>query len=540
MFLKEVKMRTSNFLTNLLVIVLTVTFFSFANIMCNAVAEPRGSITIGLMGEIENLDPNNVLDRSAHRVIHQIFEPLITADNSMNYQPNLATSWNISRDGKAITFNIRKGVKFHDGTPLDSRAVKMTFDRIESQKLRRTWKLYSSFMESVETIDQYTVRINLKGSPTTALAVISTLGYIESPTAVEKYGKDYGSHPSGTGLFKFVEWVPDQRIVLEANKEYWGGEPNIAQVVFKPVPDPQTRLAMIEAGDLDVAEQIPTAEIKRLKTHPQLKIEDFPSGTMFFVIFNTVKEPFNDKRVRQAISYGIDCKGIVNALLFGQVRLAETYAAPNIKHIVKYDIYPYNPEKSKSILESLGWKPGKSGFLEKDGKIFRTAIVTPSGRYPMDRQIAESIQGQLKKIGIDVNVIIVEASAFLKSLTLDAQAKKNAEFGMVILTRPMGPDLDTALTQHFHSSSFSPKATNYSIFVNKELDQILEEGGKTIDENRREALYKKAQDILNEEVPWLPIYSMINFLTCRKGVKGVGYQNPFSFIYVSKEAQLEQ
>ena len=533
-------MRKFNLLTYMLVIISTVIFFFFANIMCNAFAEPRGTLKIGLMGEIESLDPNNTSDRIAHRVIHQIYEPLITADYSMNYHPNLATSWDISPDGKAITFNLRKGVKFHDGTPLDSRAVKMTFDRILSQKLKRTWKTYSSFMESVEVIDKYSVRINLKGSTSTALAVMSTLGYIESPTAIEKYGKDYRFHPCGTGVFKFVEWVPDQRIVLEANKEYWGGEPNIAKVVFKPVPDPQTRLAMIESGDLDVAEQIPASEIERIKAHPQLKLDEFQSGTMFFVIFNTVKEPFNDKRIRQAIAYGIDTKSIVKALLFGRANLAETYAAPNIKNIIKYDIYPYNPEKSKAILESLGWKDGKSGFLEKDGKIFSMNIITPSGRYPMDRQIAEAVHGQLKKIGIDVNVTIVEGSVFIKSLYLDPQAKKNAEFSMVILTRPMGPNLDIALTRHFHSSSFVPKANNYSIYSNKELDRILEEAAKIIDENKREALYKGAQDILNEEVPWVPIYSMIYFLTYTKDVKGVGFQNPFTWIYVGKDAQIEQ
>jgi ABC-type transport system substrate-binding protein len=491
------------------------------------------------MGEIEPLDPNNVMDRSAHRAVHQIFEPLITADYSMNYHPNLATSWEITPDGKAIIFNLRKGVKFHDETPFDSRAVKMTFDRIKNQKLMR-WKLFSSFMESVEVIDKYTVRINLKGSPATALALLSIWGYIESPAAVEKYGKDFGLHPTGTSVFKFVEWVPDQRVVLEANKSYWGGEPKIARVIFKPVPDPHTRLAMVETGDLDVAEELPLTEINRLKTLPAIRVEEYPVGTMLFLVFNTAKYPFNDKRVRQAISYSIDRKGIIDKLLFGQVRLAETYAAPNVKHIIKYDIYPYNPEKPKSILANLGWKPGKSGFLEKDGEVFRTAIVTPSGRYPMDRQIAEVIQGQLKKIGVDSKVIVVEAAAFLKSIYLDPQAKKNAEFGMIILIRPMGPELDTALTQHFHSDSFTPKSSNYSIFANSELDRLLEEGGRTVDETKGAAIYKKAQDILNEEVPWLPLYTLVNFLTCRKGVRGIGYQNPFSFLHVSKDAQLER
>jgi peptide/nickel transport system substrate-binding protein len=212
---------------------------------------------------------------------------------------------------------------------------------------------------------------------------------------LDKHGKNIGLHPSGTGPFKFVEWVPDQRIVLEANRDYWGGEPKISQVIYKPVPDTQTRLAMIEAKDIDVAEDPPFTEVKRIKSNPELKVVERQSATMLFLIFNAVKPPFDDKRVRQAISYSIDRKNTIYKLLFGLVPVAETYAGPNVKHVFKYNIYPYDPEKAKSILASLGWKLGKSGFLEKDGEVFKTAIVTPSGRYPGD--LSEAFQAQLKK-----------------------------------------------------------------------------------------------------------------------------------------------
>jgi ABC-type transport system substrate-binding protein len=503
----------------------------------NAIAEPSSSIRIGLVGEIDPLNPNDSINQNTRTIIPHIFESLITMDESMTPRPLLANSWETTPDGKGLIFHLRKGVRFHDGTPFNARAVKITFDRMMNEKLK-VYSMFASFLKSVEILDESTVKMNLNGGPGPALAVLPIRGQIESPAAIEKYGKDIGFHPIGTGPYKFVEWVPDQRVVLEANKDYWGGSPKISQVVFKPVSEEQTRLSMLEAEDLDVAMRPSYAEVKRLKSLPGIRIEDRISGELLFVVFNCVKEPFNDKRVRQAISYGIDRKGIVNTLLFGGVRLAETYAAPIVKHIVKYDIYPYNPEKAKTILAGSGWKLGKSGFLEKNEEIFKTAIVTPFGRYPMDRQIAEAIQAQLKKIGIDVKIIVVESGAFIKTINSGREVKQSAEYGMMIISRPMGPDPDTAFTQHFHSASIPPKAPNSSIFGNKELDSLLEEGANTADEIKRGVIYKKAQNILNEEIPWLPIYSYVDYLALRKGVRGVGYPSTFATLFVSKEAEL--
>jgi peptide/nickel transport system substrate-binding protein len=509
----------------------------FADVIPKASAEPRGSIRIGIVGEIDPLNPNETVNQNTETVVFNIYDKLIVPDGSMNLHPSLATSWEVAPDGSALIFRLRKGVKFHDGTLFDANAVKVTFDRMKNEKLKR-WPSLAPFIKSVEVMNENTVKIHLQGSPSSALTVLSVVGYIESPAAIKKYGKEIGSHPIGTGPFKFVEWVPDQRITLEANRDYWGGEPKIARVVFRPVPDTNSRLAMVEAGDLDVAIRPPYTDIERLKSVPGLQVDDAFRGSVISLQMNTVKEPITDKRVRQAISYGIDRRAMVKSLLFNLVRLADAYATPGVKHILKYDIYPYDPNKSKSILAGLGWKPGKSGFLEKDGEVLRTTLSTPSGRYPMDREIAEAIQAQLKTVGIDVKVAVLESAAFVKSISGDPQAKKNSESGLYIGSRMMGPDLDSAFTMHFHSNSFPPKGMNVSIFSNNELDRLLEEGARTIDETKRGAIYKRVQDIINEEVPWLPIYSVVEYVVLKKGIKGVGYPNPFGYIYVSKDAEI--
>jgi ABC-type transport system substrate-binding protein len=521
----------------LLVTIFIATAIFLAETVSKVAAQPKTTIRIGLVGEIDPIDPNNTVNLNTETVFEHIFETLIIADQSINLQPHLAKSWEVTPDNTAIIFNLRKDVKFHDGTSFNAKAVKMTFDRMMNEKLKR-WPLFSPFLKSVEVINESTIKMNLKGGAGPALTMLSVWGHIESPTAIEKYGKDIASHPVGTGPFKFVEWIPDQRVVLEANKDYWGGSPKISQVVFKPVPDPLTRLAMVEAGDLDVTWRIPYTEINRLKADLKIKVLERPTGTLFFLIFNTVKKPFNDKGVRQAISYSIDRKSIINTLLFGLVRLGETYGGPSVKHVFKYNIYPYNPEKAKSILAELGWKLGKSGFLERKGEVLRTALVTPSGRFPGDSQIAEAIQAQLKKVGIDTKIIVLESGAYIKTVMSGRQVKQNAEYGMTLQSWPMGPDPDSCFNQHFHSKS--PEVSNSALYANSELDPLLEEGATAVDETKRSEIYKKVQDILNEDVPWLPIYSLVDFAIFRKGVQGVGYANPFTFLFVSKDAQVEQ
>jgi len=532
--MKENRKVVVNLLISLFATVLLLTPIFFPDMIQKGMAQPPSTIRIGLFYDIDPIIPNDSVNRSTNRVVQQIFETLIKVDYSNNFKPFLATSWEITSGGKAIIFNLRKGVKFHDGSPFNAKAVKVTFDRMKSQLLKR-WSMFAGFLESVEIVNEYVVKMNVKGPPSTALVVLATWGYIESPAAVEKYGKDIGAHPSGTGPFKFVEWVPDQRVVLEANKEYWGGEPKISQLVFKPVTDPYTRLSMLEANDLDMTEDPPYPEIERLKSHPEIKVVDHLTTTLFVMFFNTVKPPFNDKRVRQAISYGIDRKNIAGKLMLGLVPPAETYAGSVVKLVSKYDIYPYNPEKAKSILTALGWNPGKSGFLEKDGGVFRTGILAGVGR---PRQIAEAIQAQLKKVGIDVKVIVLEGGTYIKALYGDQKAKQNADFGMMLMNRPFGPDPDSAFNQHFHSNAFPPNASNCSIFSNSELDRLLDEGAKEVDETKRSTIYKRVQDILNEEIPMLPLYINMDFLVLRKGLQGVSYPNAFiPFYEVSKDTQ---
>jgi peptide/nickel transport system substrate-binding protein len=203
------------------------------------------------------------------------------------------------------------------------------------------------------------------------------------------------------------------------------------------------------------------------------------------------------------------------------------------------DAYPYNPEKAKSMLAELGWKPGPGGILEKDGKPFKTVFVTPSGRYLMDVQITEGIQAQLKKIGVETSVSIVEGATFMQWQMTDYEGKSKADTGLWLITLTTGPEAGMSMGNNVYSGSMPPRGSNYFMWKNEEFDQVLVAAGKEFDAAKRGQLLQKAQDILAEEVPILPIYVCRNILALRKGVNGVEFRNPFDFYRVSEKAYIE-
>ena len=501
-------------------------------------AEQPSILRVGMPGEPENLAPNDCVDLNGLLVIFHTHERLVTVDPKMNISPQLATSWELTAD--AIIFHLRKGVRFHDGAPFNAKAVKVSFDRIMTEKLKAISKI-SGYFKSAEIIDDNTVKIHVLGPPSVALIAFSIFGYIESPMAIEKYDrKDLSRRPIGTGPFKFVEWVSDQRVVLEVNKDYWGGEPKISQIFFKPVRDPQTRLSMLEAGDLDIMVNPDVTELNRLESNPRLKVLSQVCGLTVYLVFNVAKKPFDDKRVREAFSCAIDREAIVKTLLFGHIKPVKYYVAPEVKYAVEYNTYSYDPEKAKSIFGELGWKVGKSGYLEKDGEVFKAAIMSPTGRYPMDIQIAEAVQAQLKKVGIDLKVLSAESATFVKYLMSDVEAKQKAEFGISIVQIYSGPDVGVALRASLHSNSMAPKGMNTGMFSNREFEETLDEANRASNETERGKLLKKAQDIVDRELPFLPIYSWTYFIALRKDVTGVVIPNGYNCLYITKDAKIER
>jgi peptide/nickel transport system substrate-binding protein len=466
-----------------------------------------GQLVYPLTSEPRPFDPHHYFgEKNADNLIQHLYENLIYVDKQLKFQPCLATSWEMASDGKSCVFHLRKGVKFHDGTPFNAQAVAANFDRLANDR-PNGWKFVGAWFNSTEIIDDFTIRINLKEVYLPFMTEMAQLyTRMASPAAIKKYGLDLGNNACGTGPWKFSEWVPGDKVVFVRNPYYWGGRPHLDKVIFRITPDMTTRMMGFESQSFDLLNEPQYVDIERLEKTGKYVSHSQVSSEIFHYSFNLVREPFDQKEVRHAIAYAINKPLIVKSLLGEKVLVANSFAPIHFPDVViKEDAYAYNPEKAKEMLRNLGWKPGKDGILVKDGKRFQFNIMTPFGRYPMDKQITEAIQASLKEIGIDTKVEVVESAAFIKWLDAPCDEKRTMKIGMCARTRPMGASYEFAFIQHYHSDS-TPLDNNSGCFANKEFDKYIIGARTLVDEKARGQAHRRAQEILFEELPAIPIF----------------------------------
>ncbi len=516
--------------TSISLVILTLVFALICIPAQSLLAQEKGG-TLGypITSEPQGLDPQHWYNTKNANVVGQhIYESLIAVDKDYNFVPSLATSWELAKDQKSCVFHLRKGVKFHDGAPFDAKAVAANYDRLVNKR-PNAWKIVKGWFKSTEIIDEYTIRINLtKPYAPFFTELVQAYCRIISPAAIEKYGMDLGLHPSGTGPWKFVEWMPGEKIVCAKNPHYWQGEPHLDRVEFIITADATSRMMGFESGSFDIIYQPQYIDIERMEKSGKYESYSQQGSELFHFIFSCLLEPFNQKQVRQAIAYAINKKQIVKSLLGGKVVVANGFGPIYLSDTLIKEAYPYDPAKAKEILKGLGWKPGKDGILVKNGKRFETKLMTPHGRYPMDRQISEALQSNLKEIGIDAKVEVVEAGAFIKWVNSPPSAKERSPIGLCARTRPLGGSLEFALVQHYHTDRFSPAGSNAGFYSNKDLDEYLIRASGIVDDEERKEVYRKAQELLFEDCPAIPIYYYRSYMFYWPYVHNIALFTPFA------------
>src|SRR5499433_4453877 len=294
-------------LTCLVVTVVGVAVLSMSTPPAAQQAVRGGTLTFATGADPDSLDPQNTQSNPGEQVNRMMHENLVRFSAKMQLEPALAESWVASKDGLTWTFKLRKGVKFHDGTPFDAKAVKYFFDRVLGDEKPFKASLYTPVVQSAEVIDPSTVRVTLK-QPFAAFLfrLAHSAGGIPSPAAHQKWGKDFALHPSGPGPFKFVEWVKGDRVVVERNDGYWGGRPLLDRVVVKTVKEDASRVLMLQSGDADLILNIPPEDIPRLRKDARFSVESIATARALYVTINVKKKPFDDVRVRQALNYAVN------------------------------------------------------------------------------------------------------------------------------------------------------------------------------------------------------------------------------------------
>ncbi|MCD6266025.1 MAG: ABC transporter substrate-binding protein [Deltaproteobacteria bacterium] len=479
--------------TIILAILLTLAAFLFLSEgMASAAA--KGKIVIAQGAETTTLDPHKGGSAIFVNACLTMYDLLMRVDREGKRRLALATSYK-SIDPVTWEFKLRKGVKFHNGDPLTASDVKFSYDRMRDPKTKYPFRVFYRGIKEVQVIDDYTVRIITK-KPDPVLPARSAFGSFIVP---EKYIKEHGDeyfakHPIGSGRYKFVKWVKNDYVELEANEDYWGDRPaTIKKLIFKTIPETGSRIAALETGEVDIATNVPPFMIPKLKKDPNIDVISGPSGRVIFIGFNLTKPekawPLMKKEVRQAINYAVDKQSLIKYVLMGS---GEQLAMPLIPLAFGYDPsikpYPYDPEKAKKILKEAGYPNG-----------FETEFATGSGRYLMDKQIAEAISGMLAKVGIKARLKVYEWGKY-------EQVRKAHRVEPLYLLgwgNTMS-DADGTLLPLFFSKS------KYSNYVNPTLDKMMLSARYQMDPEKRKAQYSEILKLIKDEAPWIFLYQQMD------------------------------
>jgi len=477
-----------------------------------------GTLVYALAGEPDGLDPNLTGARPAQIVFFQIFDPLVVRDKRDNsFKPWLATSWTVSADGRAYTFKLREGVKFHDGTPFNAAAVKFNFDRTHNPALAtRCGGCAVGFYEGADVIDPMTVRIRLKNRWAPFLDAMSLFYRMVSPAGVQKHGDlDFRRNPVGTGPFKFVEWIPSDHITLERNPDYnWApstlkhqGPAYLDRVIVRILPEPGTRVAALENGEVQVIDNAPAQDFDRLiKADTRIKpLVGLVPGVPFNFAMNTTKPPTDEMAVRQAMSYGLDRPTIVKTAFGPFQKYKAFHAAYGLltPWTYAYDkeagIYGFDQAKARQLLDRAGWEMGSDGIRRKGGKRLTIALAS------WQHGVPELMQAQLKQIGIELE-ILVEEGVRAGPAANENQRKQISHMSFLAAPRS-DPDIISAL---LHSRNVGGGGFNFSFVKDPELDQLLDAQAVEIDATKRAAILAKVQRLVMAKAYMLAVYNWDN------------------------------
>jgi peptide/nickel transport system substrate-binding protein len=441
----------------------------------------------------------------------------------------LAESWGVSRDGLAYTFNLRKGVKWHDGAPFSAEDVKFTFDVWMNREVPFYLSANVRNIEKVEVVNAHQARVTMR-QPTASFPVL--LGYnmgilpkhkLQNLSAKELANpNEFMKNPIGTGPFKFAEKVAGSHVKVVANREYWGGRPHLDAMVFKIVPDIDTQVAQVQAGDMDFA-VIEPYQIDAVKSTRGLVISEVEQVNHLYIDFNHLNPIFADKRVRQALTSALNRQAIIEKLMLGKAKLAGGPIAPVLKwaYNPKVKQYPYDTDVANRLLDEAGWIKGADGIRQKGGK--RLAFTIEVDPHPIRQGIAVAAQSDWKAVGVETKIDLYEYNVILQhSRNKPPTHDSNPNW----LVTPPDPDVSTYY--------MTGAGGNTSAYSNPKVDALLEKGRSTVSQAERAKAYHELQEIIAEDAPIVYLYypSEIRLMNSRvKGFPSIGYRDAFAWAH---------
>ncbi len=469
-----------------------------------------------------------------------IFDGLLTYDDEQNAHGVLATSWDVSPDGLAITLKLREGVKWHDGEPFTSADVRYSILEV-LKKVHPRARITFSAVEDVETPDAHTAILRLsRPSP----VILNSLNAVEAQILPRHLyeGTDvrtnpYNAKPVGTGAFRFKEWKKGQYVELERNPDYWDeGKPYLDRLIFRDIPDPAARAAALETGDIQYLPfaGVPFSDVERLRQRPDLVYE--PRGysynaQIYYLMFNLKRPETGNLKVRQAFAHAVDKQGLINTVWYGLSEPANGPVPASLTRFYTDDkpTYAYDPALAEKLLDEAGYPRKANGVrfsLQLDLSPSSNAFV-PAGEF---------LRQNLRKVGIDLRPVSSEPSTYLKKVWTDYN------YDVIINGFSTLFDPEMGLTRQFWSKAVSPGVPYISAtgYASDETDRIIEAYQSELDPAKRVEQFHELQRLTLRDLPLLPVMNAPFFTFHHARVQGLdvgpdGSRSSFRNAWLAKE-----
>ena len=457
-----------------------------------APAQPQGELRVAIPWTPENLDPTMNLSSFRAMVGVSLFDSLVGRDAENRIVPQLAESWRLV-DDVTWQLKLRRGVVFHDGEPFNAETVRFTFQRVLDPEQKSPNRANVAEIVRVEVVDDYTVNVVTRQPYAPLINRLLDFAMVPPRYVAEKGNQGMALRPVGTGPYRFVELIKDDRMVVEAFDRHWRGAPKIKRIVYKPIPEPFTRAAALRNNEVDLVTTMPPSLARELERAPGIRVQRVPSSWIIYLGLNALKKPLSDVKVRQALNYATDVDAIIKNVLEGNGRKLE---GPLTVQMFGYDAsikgYPYDPARARKLLAEAGYPDGVEIILE-----------SPAGRYQGDKEIAEALGGQWQKAGFKPKVQVAEWGAYFKRYL----AKQFQDAYVLGLGGPM-QDAD----ELYNLVSSKGRGLYYK---NERVDALFDLGRSTMDQAKRRQIYRDLQRAMVEDATWVFLLQQVDIYASR-------------------------
>lgn len=508
-------------------------FFASSAPFAQAQIKRGGTIIEAMVTEPTNLNTLKMARRPELSILHLMFEPLFTVNKKLEIEPLLVQSYKTSADGLVWTFVIKKGIKFHDGTPLNAEAVKFSLEKDQGG----SQGAQISAIKDVKVVGERTVEVVLKHPDPVLLTALANPNIVMfSPTAYKKAPQDWGSKVLvGTGPFMFVKWISGDRVIMKRNPYYHHGPSFVKnkgpayvdQWIVRFIPEQATLIGELTSGNVDLSTYVTENDIPTVRNSKNTNVVIGKSTSAIYIAINCARKPFNDPRMRSALAHAINAEAVRKAALSGVGDPLYTYISPNTMGFYKpaeeiaKPLVAYNPAKAKAILDELGWKDTGKGYREKDGKPLEVDFLAFS--IPRYKRIAEVATPMLQEVGFKVNLQILEAGDLYEK-TLKGENDLLSTANVASTGIALDDLVSTMATKNLKSIA------QWAHFSNPEMDKLLNTASFNLDPKKRKAALDAAQILAAHEIPCIPIANARTIFGYKKNIGVENYiTHPWAF-----------